>query len=296
MITIDSDKAFYTFSKDNAPAVKVNGGQVIRFVTKDAFGNTMVDDSCNFDEIVKDLPGTLPATGPVYVNGAKKGDTLRIEIINIELNDTSWLWIAPRGDEFVDIFDTWTTKHFNCKDGLVDIFGFKVPAAPMIGAIGVTPKESIATVYPGKHGGNMDTKEIRKGSVLYLPVEVEGALLGLGDCHMLQSDGENSTSALEASGAVTVKVDVIKDRAEDFPVLEYSNKFYLICSAETLDQAAKDARSAFVSFVGSRLGLSPIDAFILSGLVGELGISQMVNLLVTVKMSIDKSLLPSLEF
>ena len=37
--------------------------------------------------------------------------------------------------------------------------------------------------YAYENGGNMDVQEVTNGTTIYLPVNVEGALLHVGDCH-----------------------------------------------------------------------------------------------------------------
>jgi Acetamidase/Formamidase family. len=104
------------------------------------------------------------------------------------------------------------SKVVEINDGKV-IFNEKLsfPVKPMIGVIGVAPKEGeINCGTPGPHGGNMDTTLIGEGTKLYLPVFVDGALFALGDLHAVMGDGEIGVSGVEVSGAVTVGLRVLK--------------------------------------------------------------------------------------
>ncbi|GGK07518.1 hypothetical protein GCM10010123_41840 [Pilimelia anulata] len=89
-------------------------------------------------------------------------------------------------------------------DHVVDL-----PLEPMIGTIGVAPAagESRLTIVPDRHGGNLDTPHVRAGNTLYLPVNVEGALLALGDGHARRGEGECCGVAVETAMTTVLIVD-----------------------------------------------------------------------------------------
>ena len=58
---------------------------------------------------------------------------------------------------------------------------------------------------------------MRAGTVLYLPVGVEGALFSLGDTHAAQGDGEVCGTAIETAMDVVVRLSVRRDFAIDAP-------------------------------------------------------------------------------
>src|SRR6185437_1497878 len=95
--------------------------------------------------------------------------------------------------------------------------------------------EPISCGTPDKHGGNMDSKVIREGTTLYLPVNVPGALLALGDLHAAMGDGEVAVCGLEIPGEVTVKVDVIKGKEWKLPMAKTADHLYTIASEKLLD-------------------------------------------------------------
>ncbi|KAG7784388.1 hypothetical protein KL910_004482 [Ogataea haglerorum] len=66
---------------------------------------------------------------------------------------------------------------------------------------------------PGRpeNGGNCDIKNLSRGSRVYLPVNVDGAKLSVGDLHFSQGDGEISfCGAIEMCGSITLKCSVLK--------------------------------------------------------------------------------------
>ena len=85
------------------------------------------------------------------------------------------------------------------------------PLAPFLGTMGVAvdADDRPHSVPPGDHGGNIDIKLLVEGAVLYLPVQVDGALAYVGDPHFAQGDGEVALTALEASLRATLRFDVV---------------------------------------------------------------------------------------
>jgi formamidase len=81
---------------------------------------------------------------------------------------------------------------------------FAVPDDPMVAA------EGLRTMTPRENGGNWDVEAFGVGSTVYLPVEVDGALLSAGDPHFRQGDGEVSGAAIETSAVATLRVRLIK--------------------------------------------------------------------------------------
>ncbi len=86
------------------------------------------------------------------------------------------------------------------------------PAA-LCGADGSAPEACLRTIPPREHGGNMDIRHLGKGVTVYLPCQVAGCGLMVGDLHYAQGDGEVSGTAIEMSADVTVITEVIKGYA-----------------------------------------------------------------------------------
>ena len=88
---------------------------------------------------------------------------------------------------------------------LAEAGGFALPPEPD-GAVPATePYASTAlrTIPPRETGGNLDVPQARAGATVFLPVDVPGALLSLGDVHFAQGEGEVCGTAIEAHGRVT---------------------------------------------------------------------------------------------
>ena len=137
----------------------------------------------------------------------------------------------------------------------------------------------------------MDTTDISVGSTLFLPVNQEGGLLAVGDCHAVMGDGEVGVSGCEIAATVTLKVNLIKGKATEWPLLEKSDYTMVIASGGTLEEAIFNAVDTTTKYLQRGLKLSWEDAYILSSLVVDLKISQVVNSMKTVRAAIPKSLL-----
>ncbi len=148
----------------------------------------------------------------------------------------------------------------------------------MIGVIGVAlSKGEYPTGTSDRHGGNMDIAELTTGTNLYLPVFVKGALLALGDLHIVQADGEICVTDAEVSGEVTIRIDVIKGKQPKYPILETRDYYAIIASGTDLDEATHNAALEAVNALMKEHGYSFEEAYMLASLIVNLRINQAVD-------------------
>ena len=225
----------YNFSAKNEPVKKVEKGEEIVFKTLDCFSNQVRSENQLVTSL--DFNRVNPATGPVFVEDSKPGDVLVVDLLDIAVEERGFIAALPgTGPLFEE--GGLRTKEIQIEDGHIVFNDVKLPINPMVGVIGVAPKSGeVACGFPGAHGGNMDCNKIVKGSRLYFPVNVEGALFQLGDLHARMGDGEIAGSGVEIPGVVKVKLDVIKDFKLDWPVLETEDMWYAIGSDEEFEKA-----------------------------------------------------------
>ncbi|MGE0846600.1 MAG: acetamidase/formamidase family protein [Flavobacteriaceae bacterium] len=97
----------------------------------------------------------------------------------------------------------------------------RVPLSPHFGFMAVAPREHalVDSIPPGNFGGNLDNRRAGRGSTLYLPVSVAGALFSVGDGHLALGDGEINGTALECSLTGTFRFELHKSGAEAKPFL-----------------------------------------------------------------------------
>ena len=83
-------------------------------------------------------------------------------------------------------------------------------AAP---AGGVIASEGLRTIPPRENCGNVDAKQLTKGSRLFIPVAVAGGLYSAGDGHFAQGDGEVCITAIEMGATAAVRFAIHKGQA-----------------------------------------------------------------------------------
>lgn len=296
MIELDDAKTLFSFDKDLEPVLKVPSGETVRIRTKDCFGNQLQGPEDQLSEI--DWEAINPATGPIYVEGAVAGGTLKVHIDNIELDAQTSSCTGKDEGVCGDRFSDWATHFCKVEDGkVVWDERLSIPLAPMIGVIGVAPEgEPVNCGTPGKHGGNMDNTAIAAGATLYFPVAVDGALFGCGDMHAVMGDGEVSVSGAEVAGYATVTLTALPELSVPNPLIENDTHFGIIVSAESLDKASELAVQQMVDFLASRTNESEADLVMLLSLVADVRVCQMVDPEKTVRFMIPKYVLDAIGF
>ena len=183
-------------SPHKAPIATVRSGETFKVATLDAFEDKVSSPDQDITQLVS-VPYVNPVTGPIFVEGAEKGNTLAVKVESIRI--TRDYGVSALIPEFGGLVATTLTRTLNeplpsrimihpIRDGLItfseDMDIPPIPLEPFYGTMGVSPEvESISTLSPGFHGGNMDAPEVCLGNTIYFPVNVPGALLYLGDGH-----------------------------------------------------------------------------------------------------------------
>jgi acetamidase/formamidase len=167
--------------------------------------------------------------------------------------------------------------------------GIEVPLDMFPGIIGVAPGEDGEhdTLPPRNTGGNMDVKHMTKGSTVYLPVEVEGALFSTADCHAAQGDGEVCVTGIESPMFVTARFNVRKDMDIEQPQLKTTGPFtptgqdepmYATTGiADDLMEATKKAIRHMIDHLEAERGLTRGEAYILCSAAVDLKVSEVVD-------------------
>jgi amidase len=122
----------------------------------------------------------------------------------------------------------------------------------------------------------MDVKDLTAGARLYLPVFVEGALFAAGDLHAVQADGELCVSAVEVAGEILLRLNLIKGKKPEWPILETEDSVAVLACGETLDEAAQHASESAVQALREH-GWSFEKAYMFGSLVVNLEINQAVD-------------------
>ena len=232
------DNYIYRMGDGMDKAVRVKQGEIITFDARDGFNNQIPDESYVMDRL--DWDNVNPATGPAYIEGAKKGDILKIEIVDIDVADEGTMCALPGSGILGNDVVKSEVKKVKIVDGCAVFDNFKIPVKPMIGVIGVAPEGEPCGV-PGNHGGNMDNAKIVKGATLYLPVFHDGAYLSCGDCHAGMGDGEIMVTGVEIPAKISLRCEVIKGKTIKEPRLEDKDYIYTILSDVDIEKAIYSA-------------------------------------------------------
>lgn len=296
MIELNDDKTLFFFDRDLEPVLTVKSGETVRIRTKDCFSNQLTGPQDAMDDL--DWDAVNPATGPVFVEGAKAGGALKVRIDNIEFDEQTCS--ATGQDEGVcgNRFTEWATHYCKIQGNMLAWDErLNIPLRPMIGVIGVAPEgEPVNCGTPGSHGGNMDNTAITTGATLYFPVAVDGALFGCGDMHAAMGDGEVSVSGAEVAGYATVTLTAMPELKLVNPLIENDTHFGIIVSEESLDAAAELAVQQMVDLLASRTNESEADLVMLLSLVADVQVCQMVDPQKTVRFMVPKYVLDAIGF
>jgi amidase len=259
-LILTSDRHTLDFRHDHAPAARVAGGAVIRFETGD-----IAYERLSKGETVEQigLETFNRVTGPVYVEDAAPGDALRIEILDIEIRRSWSVWMPGFGGLGAHTTEV-VARQIPLEAGFARISDrIRVPVEPMIGCIGLAPAEGVGSTFmPAYHwGGNMDLREMSPGTVVDLPVEVEGGLLSIGDHHAAMGRGEPTWVSLESSGASTVRVSLLKRAAVGHPVLRRDGSILFVGMGDDLAAAHQHAVDRAWAWLVGECGLDPFEAY-----------------------------------
>lgn len=276
------------------PVLTVAPGTVVDLETIDSSGGQITPDWTVADMGKLDFAKVNPTTGPIYIDGAQPGDAVKVTLMAYRPSGWGWTANIPGfgllADQFKDpALHIWK---YDANTLAPAMFGgiASVPLKPFAGTIGLAPAAAglHSVVPPRRVGGNMDIRDMSVGTELYLPVEVAGGLFSLGDTHAAQGDGEVCGTAIESPMDVTVKLDLIKGANIAFPHFRTHGpvtnhldaKGYDVTTGIGTDlmTGARSAVSGMVDLLTKRHNISPVEAYMLCSVCGDLRISEIVDM------------------
>ena len=291
--TIHSLKHHFGWDNSNVPIVKVISGETIEIDTVDSSGAQLSLKSNIEDVRNLDFSKVNPVTGPIFIEDACEGDVIEIEFIDFVTSGWGWTAIIPGFGLLADEFQTpdlnlWKYEKNNPIESVYSTYG-KIPLKPFVGTIGLALKESgnHSVVPPRDCGGNLDIKELSKGSKVRLPVQVSGGLLSLGDTHAAQGDGEVCGTAIESPMKVIVKVNLIKNfkiqspQFETFgPVSNHIDKdgyFVTTGIGPDLIEGARNSIRHMIDLLVQKHNIPDSKAYMFCSVCADLRISEIVD-------------------
>lgn len=275
------------------PAVTIDSGESVVVECWDCFSNRLSDPSQFFssaEDLVEHVGAFNPLSGPIAVREAMPGDSLAITVEAIEIGTAGRYAVTTstpvQGEDPTDWLAPDVPVTRICKiDGQsvrlpLDSRTVTVPIAPMIGAIGTASPAAEPSIRFGESfGGNMDCPDLKAGATLFLPVNVPGGLVWIGDIHAAMGDGELTGTALETSGDVTVRVDLLQEHPLTAPRLDTPDRIgSLGCQfGAALEENIRTAATDLARRLHTALGLTMSDARDVIGTVGRIRVNQSVH-------------------
>lgn len=281
----------YTLSPLRQPVLRVEPNERFQVETEDAASGQIRKETDVRDR--DRVPYGNPVVGPIHVEGARKGDTLQVDIEEVTpsigqgatyFSAFTYSYLLPSPvHELLGGKLPSKTKVCRIRDGEV-LFSEKIhlPYRPMIGTIGTAPALEVENVSSGvgvgPHGGNMDIPEIGPSATVYLPVFHDGALLYVGDAHAVQGDGEISGTGVEMPAEITLRTGLVKEKTIRFPRVRKGSE--AMCIATTtpgrgLEDAVKTAFLGLIEWMRDDYALDPFDALMLCSQIGEVRIGNL---------------------
>jgi acetamidase/formamidase len=291
--TIHGAHRHYGWDNSIPPVATIAPGTTLRFECHDAGNGHFHPRSTVADVATLDFSKVNPVTGPVFVDGAVPGDALKIAVGDFEPSGAGWTANIPGFGLLADQFPEpalhlWSYDSGGAVPALYGPGG-RVPIRPFAGTIGIAPAEPglHSIVPPRRVGGNMDIRDLTWGSVLYLPVEVAGALFSVGDTHAAQGDGEVCGTAVESAMAVTLTFDLVKGANLPFPRFEAPRPVTQHIDGSGYDvttgigpdlmENARAAVSGMIDLLSRREGMAAVDAYMLCSVAADLRVSCIVD-------------------
>lgn len=288
----------YAIGPYRDPVMRVEPGDTVAVDTIDAFEGKITDESVKPSSIAT-LPFVNPLCGPIWIEGAEPGDTVSVQVLSIQpvgpqprgvtcLQKYFGL-LSPTASSLSEPFPEVVRKVDVTPEGVFWDEDIVFPYEPFVGTIGTAPRlETVNSLTPNNHGGNMDLPDIAPGSTVYLPVRTEGGFLYIGDVHACQGDGELCGVAIEISARVEIKVELIKGWSLDWPRLEDENRIMSIGSSKPLEDAVRIAYNDLIHWMANCYGFDKWDAYFILSQAGRVRIANVVDPLYTAGAWIEK--------
>lgn len=236
---------------------------------------------------VKDRgPGRHIMVGPVHMNGAEPGDVLEVRILSVELAysygyNTQRPYQGTLPDEFTEFWQRIIRIDFEKKTANLAREVVVPVDHPFFGTMGVAPHATmgrVSTGPPGVHTGNLDNKDLGAGTILYMPIHVEGGLFSAGDGHAAQGYGEVDQTAIETGVRGRLQFFLRKDMKLKWPRAETPTHWMVMGLHEDLDQAMKIAVRETIDLIVERFPhLTRQEAYMIASVAVDYHVTQVVD-------------------
>lgn len=274
--------------------------------------NEILPDQLSVKAAVKKTgPGPHVITGPIYVEGAQPGDVLEVKTLDINYRVPYGVISNRHGKGalpgeypennapiYSKVIRLDTRREVGIFQPANNLPPIEIPLKPFMGIMGVVPAnpdQAVNSIPPGNYGGNVDIKLLGRGSSLYLPVQVSGALFYTGDPHCAQGNGEVALTAIECSLTPTFELVVHKNMQLTSPMGETKDAWIAVGLDEDLDEAMKKSVRESLRITNEEYGMTKQDALILGSAAIDFEVSQVVDIVKGIHGVIPKQLFNAIE-
>ena len=291
MRTLHHHNGHHGWDRDLTPQVELAPGDTVEVELSDCFGGQLGASATGAHVAAIDLDLANPLTGPIRLDGARPGDALGVELVDVAVGPVGWTTLLPGFGLLADDFPDPYVVVSSIGADHVEVGGVaRLATAPFLGTVGVAPAAAgpHSVIPPRRVGGNLDCRDVRRGAVLWLPVEVEGALLSAGDPHAAQGDGEVCGTAVETTATAQLRLHLRPGAAPPAPWLQLpaggavtarpgGERVVTTGVAPDLLAGARDATRAMIEHLTTTRGLDPRDAYVVCSVAGDLRIAEVVD-------------------
>jgi amidase len=279
------DLLSYTFDAAKSPVLRVDQDEEFLIETQDNTGGKIRSEKdlptpATFGSAVDFEPRKLnPVCGPVFVEGARRGDLLAVSIRGIVPAETGVTFIHEGFGPFADSRRwpelgqnlTRVIRHLPGPSGTtadgtaVYGKGLSWPLAPFIGTIGVAPDFELHSSLAGQLpcAGNWDCRDMKAGSTLFVNCFHEGGLLYVGDVHAGQGDTEWSGTADEVKAEVSLSCRVVKGKKIPYARIEKEDSIVQLFADKPMEDAVHNAITHLMAWMIDEYGMKPTDVYLL---------------------------------
>ncbi|MCD8511198.1 MAG: acetamidase/formamidase family protein [Bacillus sp. (in: Bacteria)] len=292
-IKLENGNIHGSFSRNYQPIISVDSGDSLHLTTPDiewGYSPREGVEKGSFTSREKEERPIHPIIGPIAVRGAKPG-----MVLEVRFNDIVPGWY---GRNWAGGTASWQNEKLGLQESnrvqldwkldvatmtgscLIGDKEFRVGLSPFMGLLGVAPAEpGVHSTSPPRYcGGNIDCKELVRGSSLFLPVTVERALFSIGDGHAAQGDGESSGTAIECPmDFVDVSLILHEEMSLKLPRANTPSGWITFGFHEDLNEATAMALNEMVNFMCELYKVSKEEATALASVAVDLRITQVVN-------------------
>lgn len=284
----DQGAFHYVYGPYAEPVLRIDPGDVVEIETLDAFGGAITTED-DLPSGVLNMPFVNPQNGPIAVEGAEKGDVLAVHIHSImprgpqpagttALIPSFGALVADANLMLNPAIEERVKKMEVTPDGIKFSDRITLPYEPFIGTMGISPEiEAVSSLQPDYWGGNMDLPDVAPGSVVYFPVQRDGAHFFVGDCHGRQGDGELCGVAVEIPATIVLQIDLIKGWSIPGVRLETEDFIMSVGSARPMEDAARMAYRDLIRWLVGDYDFDESEAYFLATQAGRMRVGNIVD-------------------